>query len=60
MLARLVVAAKDRTGRNTDGTVKAYVVFQEDIDDAAGKQAAHRTAFQHKSLFHQFHSIITL
>ena len=43
-----------RAGGNADHTVKLNSLRKEHIQNAGGKHAPHRAAFQYKSVFHLF------
>ena len=51
----LVVASEGGAGRDADGTVEFDIVFQKNIHDAGGKEAAHGPAFQNESGLHALH-----
>ena len=51
-LVRLVVAAKDGTGRDADKPVKLNFLLHEDIKNPSGVESPHASAFQHQSLLH--------
>ena len=51
-LAGLEVASEDRPGGDARRAVKSDFVFHEDVDDAAGEQAAHGAAFHDQCGLH--------